>query len=319
MVTDASNGHSVVVSSGDVLSALCGPQDRNLVLFESLLGEPVRCRGNELIVFSNDEFKVDVFKRVVDELIYHIKRGHLPGRHFIESLFDSAFNGRELSILKNVSVAIPGSKSRVFPKSYSQAVYLEAVRRYPMVFSIGPAGTGKTFLAVAMALEELMARRIRKLVLTRPVVEAGERLGFLPGDLAQKINPYLKPLYDAIDALISPEAYQRLEEQRMVEIIPLAYMRGRSLDNSFIILDEAQNTTKEQMKMFLTRLGQNSRAVITGDVTQVDLPDVSRSGLVHAEKILSGIDEICFCYFSRDDVVRHPLVKKIIEAYEREV
>ncbi|ADN01920.1 PhoH family protein [Spirochaeta thermophila] len=321
MVNERSKkGYTIVVEDNALLAGICGTHDENLVLFEHILGAPIRTRGNEITILSDDAGKIRALKKVVEELRYHVQRGHLPGRYLIESLFDSAFRDaeEETQLLKDVSISIRGGQTTIFPRTYNQAVYIQAMREHTMVFAIGPAGTGKTFLAVAHALEELISRKRKKLVLTRPVVEAGERLGFLPGDLLQKINPYLKPLYDAIDALIPLEMYQKMEEQRMIEIIPLAYMRGRSLDNSYIILDEAQNTTREQMKMFLTRLGQNSKAVITGDVTQIDLPDPGRSGLLHAESILQGIDEIRFSYFTREDVVRNPLVKKIIEAYERD-
>jgi phosphate starvation-inducible PhoH-like protein len=185
-----------------------------------------------------------------------------------------------------------------------------------MTFCVGPAGTGKTYLAVAHALAEILGRKRRKLVLTRPVVEAGERLGFLPGDLAQKINPYLKPLYDAMESLVPTETIQKMEENGVIEIAPLAYMRGRSLNDCYVILDEAQNTTREQMKMFLTRLGEGSKAVVTGDITQIDLPKQEQSGLLHAVRILGDIDEIHFNYLTVRDVVRNPLVQKIIQAYE---
>ena len=192
------------------------------------------------------------------------------------------------------------------------------IYKYDLVFGIGPAGTGKTYLAVAYALQEILSKKKKKLILTRPVVEAGESLGFLPGDFAQKIAPYLRPLYDAMDSLISVDAISRLEENRIIEIVPLAYMRGRSLNNSYIILDEAQNTTKEQMKMFLTRLGEGSRAIITGDITQIDLPSRTVSGLIHASRILKPLQAISFVYFSAQDVIRNPLVKKIVQAYETE-
>jgi phosphate starvation-inducible PhoH-like protein len=195
-------------------------------------------------------------------------------------------------------------------------MYIKNLETTDIVFGIGPAGTGKTYIAIAHALMETLTRKKRKLILTRPVVEAGESLDYLPGDLAQKISPYLRPLYDAMDALIPVEIINRMEENRIVEIAPLAYMRGRSLQDSYIILDEAQNTTREQMKMFLTRIGEGSKAVITGDVTQIDLPKKSQSGLLHAMQLLNRIDELHFSYFDERDVVRNPLIKKIIQAYE---
>jgi phosphate starvation-inducible PhoH-like protein len=206
----------------------------------------------------------------------------------------------------------------VFPRSLNQARYIRGMREHDIVFCVGPAGTGKTYIAVAEALREVLSKRRRKLVLTRPVVEAGESLGFLPGDLAQKINPYLRPLYDAMEALVPFETIRRMEETRAIEIAPLAYMRGRSLNDCIVILDEAQNTPKEQMKMFLTRIGEGSKAIITGDATQIDLPRRGESGLLHALKLLTEVEGLFFAYLNTRDVVRNPLIKKIIQAYERE-
>jgi phosphate starvation-inducible PhoH-like protein len=206
----------------------------------------------------------------------------------------------------------------VSPKTKNQKIYIDAIRNNDIVFGIGPAGTGKTYLAVAMAVSALTSGQVRSIILARPAVEAGEKLGFLPGDLAQKVNPYLRPLHDALNDLLGPDKAIDLLEQDIIEIAPLAFMRGRTLSNAFIILDEAQNTTREQMKMFLTRIGFDSRAVITGDTTQVDLPIKTHSGLVQARKILSNIEGIEFCSFSKADVVRHPLVQEIINAYENQ-
>jgi phosphate starvation-inducible PhoH-like protein len=213
-----------------------------------------------------------------------------------------------------VYVTVQGK--RIVPRSAHQKNYVESVLSHDMVIAVGPAGTGKTFLAVACALRALQNGKVNRIVLTRPVVEAGERLGFLPGDLYEKINPYLKPLYDAFYSMIGPERFRFFREEETVEIVPLAYMRGRTIDNAFIILDEAQNTTPEQIKMFLTRMGSNSKIIVTGDPTQTDLLDRKQSGLVVAEKILSGIEGIDFVRFSDEDVVRHSLVKKIINAYD---
>ncbi|HET7839834.1 MAG TPA: PhoH family protein, partial [Rectinemataceae bacterium] len=215
-------------------------------------------------------------------------------------------------------VQIPGGFGKIFPRSKSQALYLKGLATHDLTFSVCPAGTGKTFLAMAFALRELLTKAKRKLILTRPVVEAGESLGFLPGDLVAKISPYLRPLYDAMETLVPFEVVRRLEESRAIEIAPLAYMRGRSLANCMVILDEAQNTTKEQMKMFLTRLGENSRAIVTGDITQIDLPRKGESGLVHSLQVLGGVDDIFVSRLDARDVVRSPLVRKIIEAYESE-
>jgi phosphate starvation-inducible PhoH-like protein len=204
----------------------------------------------------------------------------------------------------------------VSPKGVTQQAYIQAIRTHDIVFGIGPAGTGKTYLAMAMAIRALQERQVKRIILTRPAVEAGERLGFLPGDLAEKINPYLRPLYDALHDMMDPGRIAALIERGTIEVAPLAFMRGRTLNDSFVVLDEAQNTTREQMKMFLTRLGFDSRTVITGDVTQVDLPGGARSGLRHAKRVLSGIEGIEFIYFSHADVVRHPLVQQIVQAYD---
>ena len=217
------------------------------------------------------------------------------------------------------TVVISARKRPVTPRSPNQKRFVDAIRQHDIVFGIGPAGTGKTYLAVAMAVGALQRGDVRRIILTRPAVEAGENLGFLPGDLAEKINPYLRPLYDALHDMIEPRKLARLEEEGAIEIAPLAFMRGRTLHRAFVILDEAQNTTPEQMKMFLTRLGAESKAVITGDITQVDLPEGRASGLAEARRILGSLREIPFATFDRIDVVRHPLVQRIIEAYERDV
>jgi phosphate starvation-inducible PhoH-like protein len=220
-------------------------------------------------------------------------------------------------------IVIPHGLCKVYPKTSNQAAMIQGLRTHDISFCVGPAGTGKTYISIAFALQLVLSKKMRKLVLTRPVVEAGESLGFLPGDLAQKISPYLRPLYDAMESLVPYEVIRRLEETRAIEIAPLAYMRGRSLNDAVVVLDEAQNTTKEQMKMFLTRLGRNAKAVITGDTTQIDLPFSKQgrrieSGLVHALRILRNVDGLHFSYLNTADVVRHPLIKKIIKAYEGE-
>ena len=215
------------------------------------------------------------------------------------------------------TIPVSSKKKFIVPRSETQRKYIEAIKKYDMVISIGPAGTGKTYLAMAMAINALIKKQVSRIILARPAVEAGERLGFLPGDLQEKINPYLRPLYDALFDMMEAEKAHRLIDRGVIEIAPLAFMRGRTLNDSFIILDEAQNTTSEQMKMYLTRLGFNSRTVITGDITQIDLPAGKASGLIEAEKILSGISELCFIYFSEKDVVRHKLVKRIVKAYEK--
>ncbi|MFO8063167.1 MAG: PhoH family protein [Spirochaetota bacterium] len=315
-----SRSAAVVLESSQLLSEVCGANDSNLKVMEELLGARILSRGNELFIESEADDKQGLLSDMLGELKEHVNMGQSPNPDLIRAVYDSLTRNteEEREEFRNTSISITATGAQVFPRSHGQAVYIAAMAKHEMVFGIGPAGTGKTYLAVAHALGEVLSRRKRKLILTRPVVEAGERLGFLPGDLAQKINPYLKPLYDAMESLAPSDTIQKLEDDRVIEIAPLAYMRGRSLNDCYIILDEAQNTTKEQMKMFLTRIGEGSRAVITGDITQVDLPDRRKSGLLHAMKILANIPEIHFSYFTSRDVVRNALVKKIIEAYEAE-
>lgn len=311
---------AVVLESPALLSEVCGVNDQNLRQLEELLGTRILYRGNELYLDTDDEEARQTLVRIVDEIKAHVKLGQSPNRDLIKAVHASVTDedSTKPDLLKDTSVTIPGRDRPVFPRTLTQGYYLQSLDDEEIVFGIGPAGTGKTYLAVAHALSEVLSRRKRKLVLTRPVVEAGESLGFLPGDLAQKISPYLRPLYDAMESLIPYETIQRMEEQRIIEIAPLAYMRGRSLNDCYVILDEAQNTTREQMKMFLTRIGEGSQAVITGDVTQIDLPRKQHSGLLHAADVLAPIPEIRFTYFSTRDVVRNPLVQKIISAYEAE-
>ena len=308
---------TVVLESAAVMTEVLGVHDANLRIIEELLQTPIRSRGNELFLEDSDGEKREILVRLLDELQQHIELGQAASPELIRAIHTSLTSGQSGAVdeLKDVHSAIPNGKT-VFPRSHGQALYLSGMSTHDMTFCIGPAGTGKTYLAVAHAMAEVLSRKKRKLVLTRPVVEAGERLGFLPGDLAQKINPYLKPLYDAMELLTSAETVQRMEENRIIEVAPLAYMRGRSLADCYIILDEAQNTTREQMKMFLTRMGEGSRAVITGDITQIDLPSRRDSGLLHAIDILQDITDIHFSWFSGRDVVRNPLVRKIIDAYD---
>ena len=310
------NKYICVLDDTDLIPELCGYGDRNLKAIEKKLQVPVYCRGNEILLESDDKTKQELFSQVIGKMRTYAQKGISPDQDMITTLFNEAEAGTSESS-KDYSITIAGSSRRVFPRNKNQMRLLELFDSKDLVFAIGPAGTGKTYLAVAKALSEIMQKKYRKLVITRPVVEAGESLGFLPGDLAQKISPYLRPLYDAMESLLSFEAVAKLEETGVIEVAPLAYMRGRSLDHCYIILDEAQNTTREQMKMFLTRIGEHSRAIVTGDVTQIDLPNKSASGLVEAAKILKDIDDIGFLEFSPGDIVRNRLVKKIIDAYEK--
>jgi len=308
---------SIVIDEQDILHAICGFHDENLQAVEVLIGEPVFLRGNEIMIRNNNHEVSGKFTTLIRDMEKWArnKRSISPEliRSYGESLFQAPHNS---ALLRNVEISIPQGFAKVFPRTANQAEFVKSLQKYDMVFGIGPAGTGKTYLAIAHALSEILSHKKKRLILTRPVVEAGENLGFLPGDLAQKLDPYIRPLYDAMYSLVSPEVITRLEETRVIEIAPLAYMRGRSLRDAYIVLDEAQNATREQMKMFLTRLGENSKAVITGDATQTDLPVHKISGLLHARTILAGIDDIAFCDFHSQDVVRSHLVRKIIQAYD---
>jgi len=299
------------------LNTLFGVQDQNIKFLESLLDVRIGVRGNELLIdgepndiatveqilsdfrevfaegntFSDKELK-DAFKQIAEDRAYSLKD------HFQKARFN------------------PSGKKTVAPKTANQRKYLDAIAKNDLVFGIGVAGTGKSFLAVAMAVDALFKKQVSRIILTRPAVEAGERLGFLPGDLQDKVDPYLRPLYDALFDLVDSEKVTKMLEKRIIEIAPLAFMRGRTLSDAFIILDEAQNTTSEQMKMFLTRIGFGSKAVVTGDITQIDLPRGQKSGLKEAQRVLADIDMIEFVYFSEKDVVRHKLVQMIVKAYE---
>ncbi|MHB9153240.1 MAG: PhoH family protein [Spirochaetales bacterium] len=323
------NSESIVLENTGILAELCGPNDYNLSIIGDLLGTRVFSRGNELSLESDDREKQGLFSALIDALVSSIDGGMPATPDLIIALhaeltplgYQPSDRGREASSCEDfwdTCVQIPGSPAKLYPRSKGQGLYLKGLATHDLIFSVGPAGTGKTYLAMAWALRELLVKTRRKLILTRPIVEAGESLGYLPGDLVQKINPYLRPLYDAMESLLPYEVIRRLEESRSIEVAPLAYMRGRSLSNCVVILDEAQNTTKEQMKMFLTRLGENSKAIVTGDITQIDLPKRAESGLVHALQILADVDDIFVSRLDARDVVRSPLVRKIIEAYESE-
>jgi phosphate starvation-inducible PhoH-like protein len=305
------------VSDADLVGQLFGRQNRHLKLVERALGIRIGSNGLDLH-FSGDEAQVEVGRRVFEELEQLLKAGmplYPPDVDYAVRILcqDSSANLRDIFL---DTVFISARKKMIGPKSLAQKNYIDAMREHHVVFGIGPAGTGKTYLAMAMAVAALMRKEVSRILLVRPAVEAGEKLGFLPGDLAEKINPYLRPLYDALFDMLDPEQGKELVANGIIEVAPLAFMRGRTLNDAFVILDEAQNTTYEQMKMFLTRLGFGSRAVVTGDVTQVDLPDSRQSGLLHAIEVLSGVEGICFNYFNDVDVVRHPIVQSIVQAYQ---
>jgi phosphate starvation-inducible PhoH-like protein len=308
---------TIVLETRDIVSGVCGANDGNLKALSLSLGGRVAVRGNEVRVEGLDKNGVEKFKTVMNDLITAVREGENPSPEYVRALAGTTNEQVNPLRFRDALITIPQGFVKIFPKSSNQTEYIRALRSHDICFAVGPAGTGKTFLAIAIALSLVLAKKIRKLVLTRPVVESGESLGYLPGDLEQKINPYLRPLYDAMEALVPYEAVRRLEDSRMIEIAPLAYMRGRSFNDAFIILDEAQNTTKEQMKMFLTRLGQGARAVITGDVTQIDLPKKVESGLLNAVSVLKDVEGVNISYLHTQDVVRNTLVKRIIEAYDR--
>lgn len=299
------------------LETLFGVHDQNIKYLESLLDVQINGRGHNVTVDGDPK---DV--ETVEQILQDFSALFAEGRQFTDKELreafaqiaeDRAYSLRDYFTRSRFS---PAGKKQVAPKSAMQRRYVEAIQKDDIVFGIGPAGTGKTYLGVAMAVQALMQKQVNRIVLARPAVEAGEKLGFLPGDLQEKVDPYLRPLYDALFDLVDYERVTRLLEKRVIEIAPLAFMRGRTLSDAFVILDEAQNTTSEQMKMFLTRIGFGSKAVITGDVTQIDLPTGKRSGLVEAERVLANVEGIEFIYFSDKDVVRHKLVQMIIKAYE---
>jgi phosphate starvation-inducible PhoH-like protein len=296
---------------------LSGDMGRNLKMIEQLTGVTVSVRG-EKVFFDGSEEKVEDVWRLVVDILDNLGKGRSISNEEIENIFRQFSNGgtTDFSELVSGTMVLTPRKS-VVPKSLNQKLYLDRMGVDDIVFGVGPAGTGKTYLAMAAAIRALVSKEVSRIILTRPAIEAGEKLGFLPGDMYEKINPYLRPLYDALYDMLSTEKALKLVERGVIEIAPLAFMRGRTLNDSFVILDEAQNSTTEQMKMFLTRLGFDSRAVITGDITQIDLPHRSSSGLVEVLDLLSGIEGISFVTFNEKDVVRHPLVQAIIKAYEK--
>ncbi len=302
----------------DLMSALCGERNAHLHILEKKIGISAHVRGNILILQGGD-WAVELGGNALNQLYKLLKAGYPVYSNDVEYAI-RILSGDQSVDLKEIfqdKVYISSRKKVITPKTVNQKKYIDRIRRFDIVFGIGPAGTGKTYLAMAMAISALIKKEVDRVILVRPAVEAGEHLGYLPGDLYEKVNPYLRPLYDALHDMMDFESASRLREQGVIEVAPLAFMRGRTLNGSFVILDEAQNVTPEQMKMFLTRLGFDSKAVITGDMTQTDLPNGKISGLSEAREVLRDIKGIRFSYFSREDVVRHPLVQEIIDAYER--
>lgn len=297
-------------------AALFGTLDANLKMITEATGTEIFQRDDGLTLKGGD---TDAAERILGEMAHVLRTGEKLDRQkagYIISLGSEGTSYAESGVSKDV-ICFTSTGRPLKPKTIGQRNYVESIRKKDIVFGIGPAGTGKTYLAVAMAVTAFKNKQVQKIILTRPAVEAGESLGFLPGDMQDKVDPYLRPLYDALYDVLGRDNAMRLREKEVIEVVPLAYMRGRTLDNSFIILDEAQNTTREQMKMFLTRMGFGSRVVVTGDITQIDLPKGKKSGLVEAAKILKAVKDIDFCYLKETDVVRHELVRKIIAAYDQ--
>jgi phosphate starvation-inducible protein PhoH and related proteins len=306
----------ITLDNVDMLSLL-GSNDANLKLLEDRFNAVITFRGESVIIKGVKE-EVDVVEKTIKEMVYVLNTKGSLRESDIKTILDLTIEGREIISPKEFDAIVLYTKNDVVKaKTPGQKVYLDSASKNDICFSIGPAGTGKTYLAVAIAVSALKKGIVNRIVLARPAVEAGESLGFLPGDFREKIDPYLRPLYDALDDMIPSEKLKMYIEKRMIEIVPLAYMRGRTLNNAYVILDEAQNATDLQMKMFLTRLGANSKAIITGDITQIDLPPKTLSGLVQAKEILRGIEGVGFVYLDKSDVVRHKLVKDIIDAYEK--
>jgi len=293
-----------------------GTLDSNLVIVEKSCNVQIAYRGDEISIKGEEP---DTAAKIITEMFKAAESGQVLDEQKVNYIITLAKEGvsySEANIAKDV-ICFTHRGKPLKPKTIGQKEYVNAIKKNDITFGVGPAGTGKTYIAVAMAINSLKSKEVEKIILARPAVEAGERLGFLPGDLQEKVDPYLRPLYDALYDVLGREASLRLKEKEVIEVVPLAYMRGRTLDNSFIILDEAQNATKEQMKMFLTRMGFGSKVIVTGDVTQIDLPRGKRSGLIDAIHILKGVEGIAFCELTDSDVVRHPLVRRIVNAYDR--
>lgn len=309
---------SVSIERMEHAVSLFGSFDENIKIIEKEFEVNVITRGSDIKI-QGDEENIDKAKRAIANLLHVINKGELLNEQTVRYVVSLVKDGNDdkLSSMGSDVVCISAKGKPIKAKTLGQKKYIDAIKNNTIVIGVGPAGTGKTYIAVAMAVSAFRAKEVNRIILTRPAVEAGEKLGFLPGDLQQKVDPYLRPLYDALFDMLGPENFQKYQERGNIEVAPLAYMRGRTLDDSFIILDEAQNTTPEQMKMFLTRLGFGSKIVVTGDITQIDLPDGKRSGLVEVVKILKNLEDIQTVKFSEKDVVRHKLVQDIIKAYEK--
>jgi phosphate starvation-inducible protein PhoH and related proteins len=301
----------------DAVSILFGSYDENLKHFESVFGVRIRTQGHELVV-DGDDAGQDNVERVVSQLSALMREGVAVSNADVKTAAELVARDATVDLQEHFlkGIVTPAGKRRIAPKTINQRRYLDAIDTNDIVFGVGPAGTGKTYLAMAQAVSYLVNKKVSRIILARPAVEAGEKLGFLPGDLQEKVNPYLRPLYDAIYDMLEVDRVARYLERGTIEIAPIAFMRGRTLNDSFVILDEAQNTTSEQMKMFLTRLGFGSKAVITGDITQIDLPTGRPSGLIEAIKVVGDIEGISFIHFDERDVVRHKLVQQIVKAYD---
>lgn len=305
----------ILITDEKELRGVLGPFDQNIRYIEEATGVVISSRGNE-IVLEGEDTKIAQARRMIKKLLQLVKKGEVPDAGQVKYIVDSTLSG--VIEEEDVDFIEIGYRGKIVKaKTAGQAAYIKSMRENEIVFAIGPAGTGKTYLAVAWALHLLFKGIFHRVILTRPAVEAGESLGYLPGTMVEKVDPYLRPLYDSLFDLLGPEKYHKFMQQGIIEVAPLAYMRGRTLNDAFIILDEAQNTTIDQMKMFLTRMGSHARIVVTGDITQIDLPPSKESGLVHAIKILEGINGIGFVFLTEKDVVRHPLVQKIVLAYQK--
>ena len=316
LVLDSITEDKLTFDNGNWFKILNGTNQSNILIIEKLLDIKIHSKGNELIL-NGPSKEVTLGKELIQNFYKIISKGYFPSENdFKSGLKILSQRTHTIEDIFLDTICVTTDRKTIAPKSINQKLYIDSIKKNDIVFGIGPAGTGKTYLAVATAVASLNMKKVKKIILTRPAVEAGEKLGFLPGDLNEKVDPYLKPLFDALNDMLDFDTVSRLIDKQTIEIAPIAFMRGRTLNDAFIILDEAQNTTSSQMKMFLTRIGFNSKCVVTGDVTQIDLDKGSKSGLIEAQSILKDIDEIEFCSFDENDVVRHRLVKKIIEAYK---